>query len=236
MAAAVQLAGMLAALALPATGAATPEGRWHAGETWRGNVQLLKHGRVRHILLSWWVPSTLLVGAEALVVAYVGERGGSAAPTGLLLAAFPAGAAIGDLVVGRWLSAARRRRAVPWLFVLVGIPLLPLAWGPSTAVTVALFTVAGAATAYQLGGQQDFLDAVPDARRGLAFGLYGTGMMTCQGVGPVVAGVLADVVGAAVTITALGATVLFAALFLARLPAQHGPVASPDPAPVAARD
>jgi hypothetical protein len=57
------------------------------------------------------------------VVAYVGERGGSATPTGLLLAAFPIGAAVGDLVVGRWLSPSRRYHAVPWLFSAVGVAL-----------------------------------------------------------------------------------------------------------------
>ena len=223
VAAAVQLGGMLAALAIPATRAAAPEGRWRPGDTWRGNGVLLRDGRVRHILLSWWVPSTLLVGAEALVVAYVAERGGSAAPTGILLAAFPAGAGLGDLVVGRWLSQERRRRAVPWLFVLVGVPLVPLAWGPSDAVTVVLFASAAAATSYQLGGQQDFIDAVPEHRRGLAFGLFGTGIMSGQGLGPVVAGGLADAVGADVTISVMGCCVLVAAPFLARLPGAPAP-------------
>lgn len=219
VAAAVQFAGLLAALTIPAgRPAATPEGRWHPGETWRGNVELLRHPAVRHILLSWWLPTTLLVGAESLVVAYVAERGGSAAPTGLLLAAFPAGAAVGDLLVGRCLSPAHRRRAVPGLFVLLGVALLPLAWHPTLAVSAGCFAVASAATAYQLGGQQAFLDVVPDARRGLAFGLFSTGLMTGQGLGPVLSGTLADLVGAGVTITVLGSSVLVAATVLARLP------------------
>jgi hypothetical protein len=133
----------------------------------------------------------------------------------------PAGAAVGDLVVGRWVSEAARRRIVPVLFVLVGVPLVPLAWGPSTPVTLALFALASAATAYQLGGQQAFLEAVPEDRRGLAFGLYGTGLMTGQGLGPVAAGGLADLVGAATTITVLGGLVLVAAPFLARLPSRR---------------
>ena len=217
-AAAIQLVGLLAALAIPVTGLVKPEGRWQPGETWSGNLALLRDPVVRHILLSWWVPTTLLVGAEAIIVAYVGEGGGSPDSAGLLLAAFPAGAALGDLVVGRWVSEAGRRRIVPVLFVLVGVPLVPLAWGPSTAATFALFALASAATAYQLGGQQAFLEAVPVDRRGLAFGLYGTGLMTGQGLGPVAAGSLADVVGAATTITVLGGLVLVAAVFLARLP------------------
>ncbi len=222
-AAGTQVVGMLAALAIPVTGLVKPEGRWRPGETWSGNLTLLRDRTVRHILLSWWVPITLLVGAEAIIVAYVGERGDSPDSAGLLLAAFPAGALLGDLVVGRWVSPEGRRRSVPWLFVLVGLPLVPLAWGPSTPATLLLFAVASAATAYQLGGQQDFLDALPEDRRGLAFGLLGTGMMTGQGIGPVAAGGLADLVGAAVTITVLGSLVVVAAVFLARLPQRTRP-------------
>ena len=223
VAAAVQLVGMLLALTLTSTPAVeAPQGRWRPGETWHGNVALLRDRVVRHILLSWWLPVTLLVGAEALVVAYVGEADGSASTTGLLLAAFPAGAAVGDVVVGRWFSPRARRAAVPWLFVLVGAALLPLAWNPTTLTTAVCFGVASAATAYQLGGQQAFLDAVPPAHRGLAFGLVGTGIMTGQGIGPVLAGVLTDMVGAATTITVLGAAVLLAAVFLARLPRPCG--------------
>lgn len=219
VAAAVQVAGLLAAAVIPsAPRPAAPVDRWRPGETWRGDLDLLRDTAVRRILLSWWLPATLLVGAESLVVAYVAESGGSATPTGILLAAFPAGAAVGDLVVGRCLSPGQRRRAVPWLFTLVGAALVPVAVHPGTPIAFCCFAVASAATAYQLGGQQAFLAAVPDTRRGLAFGLYGTGLMAGQGLGPVLSGSLADVVGAGVTVSLLGAAVLCTALFLARVP------------------
>jgi predicted MFS family arabinose efflux permease len=226
VAAAIHLLGMLASLAISLQGTGEPpEGRWRLGETWSGNLRLLRDHAVRRILLSWWVPITLLVGAEALVVAYVGEWGGSPAQTGVFLAAFPAGAAVGDVVVGRWLSPGLRRRVVPWLYTLVGAALLPLVWYPGTIATATCFAVASAATAYQLGSQQAFLDATPVDRRGLAFGLFGTGLMVGQGLGPVVAGALADVVGSGATMTVLGTTVLVSAVFLARLP----PISPPAP-------
>jgi predicted MFS family arabinose efflux permease len=219
IAAAIQLLGLLSATMLPApAGQPSMDGRWSPGETWRGNLTLLGDRAVRRILMSWWLPTTLLVGAESLVVAYVAERGGSAAPTGFLLGAFPVGAAVGDLVVGRWLSPSQRRRVVPWLFGTVGIALLPLAWHPNMPLAAGCFAAASAATAYQLGGQQAFLDAVPEQRRGLAFGLFGTGLMTGQGLGPVLSGILADRFGAGLTITLLGGGVLIAAIPLARLP------------------
>jgi predicted MFS family arabinose efflux permease len=219
VAAGIQLAGLTAATAIPRVDLPDPPTtRWRPGDTWRGNLELLRDRAVRRILMSWWVPTTLLVGAESLVVAYVAERGGSAAPTGVLLAAFPGGAAVGDLIVGRWLSQAQRRRAVPWLFPLVGIALAPIALHLATPAAFCCFALASAASAYQLGGQQAFLDAVPEARRGLAFGLFGTGMMAGQGVGPVVSGSVADIVGAGLTVTLLGVAIVCAAPFLARVP------------------
>jgi len=222
----LQVVGMLFVLAIPAVWTGfTTERRWNLKETWRGNLGLLKDGPVRHLLLSWWLAPTLLVGAEALVVAYMGERDGTAAPTGLLLAAFPAGAAVGNLVVGRFFAEPARRRATPWLFALMSLPLLPLAWHPPFAVTWLCFALASAGMAYQLGGQQVFLAAVPDDRRGVAFGLYSTGLMGGQGIGPVVAGIVANVVGAGMTIAVLGAVILVAAVRygpLPRIPAEGG--------------
>ena len=72
--------------------------------------------------------------------------------------------------------------------------------------------------AYQLGTQHAFVEAVPPAQRGLAFGLYGTGMMTGQGVGPALAGLFATAVGAGRTIGVIGLCVVVSAVFLARVP------------------
>jgi hypothetical protein len=47
--------------------------------------------------------------------------------------------------------------------------------------------------AYQFGLARRFLDAVPEARRGQAFGLVGTGMMAAQGLAAAGAGALSEV-------------------------------------------
>ena len=219
IAAAIQLAGLLAVAAIPPLRSLErAPTRWSPRETWSGNADLLRLPAVRRLLLSWWIPLTLLVAAESLVVSYVGAQGRSATATGWLMAAFPAGAAVGDFVVGRWLTRDQRERSVPWLFALVGIALLPLALDPAPAVAGACFLLASVGMAYQLGGQAAYLDAVPQARRGLAFGLVGTGMMAGQGFGPLAAGWLADTAGAGHTIGLAGAGVLLAASVLARRP------------------
>jgi MFS family permease len=142
-------------------------------------------------------------------------------------------------VVGRWLSPGPRRRVVPGLYTLVGAALLPLVWYPGTIATATCFAVASAATAYQLGSQQAFLDAAPADRRGLAFGLFGTGPTIGQALGPVFAGALADVVGSGARMTVLATTVLASAVFLARLPSIPRPFPmvrrSPDRSPVNGR-
>ncbi len=219
VAGALQVVGLLAILAIPpSTAPARVAVRWTLRETWTGNLDLLRDRTIRHLLISWWSAPTLLVGAEALVVAYMGERDGSAAPTGLILAAFPAGAGVGSLVVGRFLHAPAQRRATPWLFALIGLPLVPLAFHPPLIVTGLCFALASAGMAYQLGGQQAFLAAVPQDRRGLAFGLFGTGLMGGQGIGPVLAGGAAAALGAGTTIAVLGVAILLAAVRFGPLP------------------
>lgn len=98
-------------------------------------------------------------------------------------------------------------------------------------MTAFCFAVAGAAMSYQLGGQQAFLAAVPYEQRGLAFGLFSTGLMGGQGIGPVLAGVLADSVGAAATMGVLGVAILLAAARYGRLPPAR-PAEPAEPRPV----
>jgi hypothetical protein len=52
--------------------------------------------------------------------------------------------------------------------------------------------VVGFSFAYSLGIQRAFLDALPETFRGQGFALLATGMMTMQGLGPLVAGAVAQ--------------------------------------------
>lgn len=209
------LAGLAAVARMPITPPSAQQRRWSPGDTWRGNAALLHDVQVRRILVSWWVPLALLVGAESLVVPYVGMLGRSGAATGVLLAAFPIGSTIGNLAVGRLLGPAGRVRALPWLLAGVGAALLPLAVTPGVAVAATCCALACGCLSYQLCGQQAFRAAVPPARQGTGFGLAGVGMMTGQGLGPLAAGALADLLRPGPTMALLGAAILtYAALNL----------------------
>ncbi len=96
------------------------------------------------------------------------------------------------------------RLAFP-LAVGIGLPLLAFWLQPPLPAAVAVLLVSGLGFAYQLGLQQAFLDSLPERLRGQAFGLYSTGAMGGQGLGPVAAGALASAVAPGPVIAMAGA-------------------------------
>ena len=210
------LAGLVFAIGLPGRPRLSTEvaRRWRLGDTWRGNARLLANPRIRVILLMWWIPPALLGGAESLVVPYVAEDRAPPASAGWVLAAMPAGMFLGDLIVGRFCTPATRERLVFPLLLLMGLPLLPMVAHLPLAASAGLLGLASAGFAYQLGRQQAFLEAVPHQAQGLAFGLYSTGIMTGQGLGPIAAGAVASSLNAGPTMALAGVAIIAAGLLL----------------------
>ena len=201
-------------------------------ETWTGNRSLLGDRRIRGQVLVQTVPPALVTGAEGLVVAYVAATHLPDGAAGPLLACLPIGMAVGNLAVGRFLAPdARERAALPLLLVL-GLPLLLFFASPPLVVSAALLLVTGVAFAYELGVQRRFLESVPEAMRGQAFGLVGTLMMFGQGMAPVLFGALASLWSPSIAIGLCGVTVLLAAaaltshLKVAGVPAEVAPTVS----------
>jgi predicted MFS family arabinose efflux permease len=155
-----------------------------------------------------WLPNGLIVGAEAMFVPYAGDAGA------VLFVAAALGMLVGDLVVGRWVSADRRARQVNAMHALLAAPYLifflsPNVWVGAVAVAVASFGYSGT-----LGLQQRLVDAVPEERRGQALGLDGSGRMTFQALGASFIGALAELTGAPVAMTlAAVASLLVTAAF-----------------------
>ncbi|GAA3958933.1 MFS transporter [Actinomadura viridis] len=178
------------------------------------NRRLLGDREVRVMLLAQWLPVAFVAGAESLLIPYARVRGYPDGTEAVLLACVPAGMMAGNLVAGRLLAPATRERLVVPMMVVFGAPLVPLAAVLPVTVVAVLLAVTGAGFAYELGIQRRFVEAVPEGARGQAFGLLSTGVMTLQGVGPVVFGGLAEVAGVGWSVAAAGAATMLTAVWL----------------------
>ncbi|WP_433006092.1 MFS transporter [Kribbella sp. CA-294648] len=131
------------------------------------------------------------VTVEGLAVPYADEIGGGPKAAGLLLAASPAGAVLGMWLITLW-SPERRMRFLGPLAVAACVPLVFCALKPGLAVTVLLWGLSGLASAYHLPASASFVQAVPDHQRGQAFGVASTALKSSQGLGILLAGLLAE--------------------------------------------
>ncbi|MDH6117073.1 MFS family permease [Kitasatospora sp. GAS204A] len=179
--------------------------------------RLLADVRVRRLLIAFWLPAGFVAGAEGLIVPYAGESGFWTGSSAWLLASLPSGMLIGDLVTGRLMSPAARKRAVVPLMALLGTPLIVFFSHPPYALCVVLLVATGMGFAYGLGLQRAFLDSVAEPRQGQAFGLLASGLMTLQGVGPAVFGGLAQMTTAATAMACAGLATLATAAWAASI-------------------
>jgi predicted MFS family arabinose efflux permease len=176
-------------------------------QSWRVTGTLLGDRDVRALLLVQWLPPMFITGAEALVVPYMAERGFRPSLTGLVLACAPIGMVLGSVVMGRLVRPSIRERSVAVVIVACGLPLAALAVPLPLPVICLVLLLAGAGFCYSLGIQRAFLVAVPADLRGQGFALVSTGLMTLQGVGPVLTGGVAQFfsIGSAMAFAGAGA-------------------------------
>jgi MFS family permease len=131
------------------------------------------------------------VTVEGLAVPYAHEIGQGTQAAGLLLAASPAGAVAGMWLITLWPPERRLGLLAP-LAVLACAPLIFCLFAPGLLPTVALWALSGLASAYHLPTSAAFVQAVPDSQRGQAFGVASTALKSSQGLGILLAGLLAD--------------------------------------------
>ncbi len=158
----------------------------------RAGAALVWADRRLRALVALACVSGFYIAVEGLAVPYAASLGGGAAAAGLLLAANPAGAVVGMLVLTRWVPPRTRMRWLGPLAVAACVPLLACAASPGLIATAALWAISGAFSAFQVPANAAFMQGVPDAQRGQAFGLAVTALRSAQGAGIVLAGVAAD--------------------------------------------
>lgn len=156
--------------------------------------------RLLAIIAVTWVGSLFANAPEGIAAPLVEQLGQGPAQVGVLLAANPAGITVGGLLIARALTQQRRERLVPPLVALSLAPILlaglvAVRGGPGTgpyAAVVALLFVAGLGAAWTIPLNVAFVQAVPPAYRGRAFGVAVSGLYGVQGIGVLGAGALAE--------------------------------------------
>ncbi|MGR4880104.1 MFS transporter [Streptomyces sp. LARHCF249] len=197
-------------------------------QTWTTNAALLSDPARRLLLVNLWVPNGLVVGCEALFISY------DPAHAGTFLAAGSAGMLLGDLAVGRLLTAGRRRRCAFALRLLLAVPFLLFALHPPVALAAVAVFLAGAGFAATLPLQERLLELTPDPVRGQVQGVESAGRMTWQGIGAAIAGGVAQYLGPATAITVVAAASVVVTLVCADGSMRRAAVHTAEPGPASA--
>jgi predicted MFS family arabinose efflux permease len=183
---------------------------------------------LRTLLGLCWLAGFYVI-PEALAAPYAGLIGAGPVAVGLLMAAPPAGTALGTYLFVRLVSADSRPSWIGPLAVAIGIPFALCAIRPPLAVSLALWAVAGMAMAYQVQVMSSFVRAVPAERRGQAVGIGASGLLAIQGIGVLLGGIVASKwnASAAIALAGIVQAVVASALTFGyrRQVRQRGPVA-----------
>lgn len=164
-------------------------------------LQLIRRTpRLLAIVALLWLGTLFGYAWEGVAAPLADELGRGTAALGVLLAANPLGVTIGGLVLARLVPAPLRERLMT---PLVACSLLPLLagglvvglLGPGTvpfAVLVGLLFLSGLGASWVIPLNVAFVQAVPSAYRGRAFGVAVSGLYGVQGIGAVAAGLAAE--------------------------------------------
>ncbi|MER5255640.1 MFS transporter [Streptomyces sp. NPDC002855] len=169
-----------------------------------GARQVLGDRRIRSLLLLLWAPPMFMVAPEALAAPYADQIGVGVAGVGLLMCALPVGTIAAELYVGSALRATTRARIALPLASFTLLPLIVYAVTPGLLWAMLALALAGAGSAYTLGVDRWFVDAVPQELRGRAMTVHTAGLMTIQGVGMALAGLAAEFFAVSTVVTASG--------------------------------
>jgi MFS family permease len=177
-------------------------------ETWRGNRLLLRLPSTRALLVALCVPNGLIAGCEALFVPYADED------AAVLFVAAAIGMLAGDLVMGRVLNEAQRRKSAAWLRLWLALPFLVFVVQPGVTLAAILAGTACLGFAATLAQQELLVKLTPPAMAGQLLGVDSAARVTCQGLGALLAGALAETVtvGNAIVLLALGSVLVSLAL------------------------
>ncbi|MEV4311108.1 MFS transporter [Actinocrispum sp. NPDC049592] len=154
----------------------------------------------------------LYVGPEGLAPAWSAELGETAKVVGLLMAAPAAGLIVGSWAFTKFAGPELRPRLVGPLAALTGFCLMLCVFQPGLWVALALLVLSGLCSSYQVQVGATFATSAPAESRAQVMGLLNSGVLTAQGLGVVLAGVVAEQIGVANTVALAGGIGLVIAL------------------------
>jgi len=193
---------------------AEPSGQPLLRDSVRGAREVFRYAELRRLLLLGWLVPMFSVAPEALAAPYVSAHGGSTTLVGWWLVALPIGLIAGDIAGVRTLTQRQQRRLVAPVAAASFLPYLVFAVDPSLPAALALLLVAGACGFYSLGLDGRVRDEAPPELFARAMTLNTAGLMTLQGLGFVLAGAVAQVVGSADAIALAGCCGIAATVLL----------------------
>jgi MFS family permease len=169
--------------------------------------------RLLSIMGVLWVATMFTTASEGVAAPLVEELGNRATAIGILLAAHPLGVTVGGLVVARLVPPDRREGWVAPLVVLSLAPVLAaglvaLLAAPGElafALVVGLLFLSGIGASWLIPLNVSFVQAVPAAFRGRAFGVAVSGIYGVQAVGAFAAGLGAERASAGAVVAVAGA-------------------------------
>ncbi|HEY0636881.1 MAG TPA: MFS transporter [Pseudonocardiaceae bacterium] len=187
----------------PAPAATGDEDGAPRGSAVRQGIQVIwGDPRLRALTALAWLAGFAVV-PEALMVPLALSVGAGPTAVGWLLAIESLAMVIGAYLLVRLVSAHARQRLLGPLAVLTVLPLVGFAAGPGLAAVAALLALAGFFAAYQVTVSATFMELVPDDRRGQAYGIARSCLISVQGLGVLLGGLVAELTGSVGTTIAI---------------------------------
>jgi MFS family permease len=165
---------------------------------------IVRSRSLRGVVFLLWASAALLVATDAVALPYATDAGAPPWVATVLLAATPAGAAVGALLVAR-LPMERQVRLVFPLSIASMVPLLATATEPPVAVATVLWAFNGLAQGYVVTLMALSMQLTPEHRRGRVFGVAGGGFNAMAIAGLVGIGAVAQHTSPAAAVVLAGA-------------------------------
>jgi MFS family permease len=176
---------------------------------------------LRAIVLGW---SVLLLGVGLILVAeipYALDFGQGVRGAGLISALWGGGAAVGAVLAGRWLTAAREPRTLLFAVLIGGVIMVAIGWTPFWLLALALMIVEGICEGFASVSEQGLLQRrTPDDVRSRVGGTVEAATLLALAISLTAGGPIVEWLGPRAAYYVSGIATLLGALIMAS-PMRH---------------